>query len=274
MTVLSIQSRKVLLTEMTWPEVRDVLKETDIVLIPVGSCEQHGLHLPLGTDQIQALEHCKKIAERVGAVVAPVLYVGLSEHHMGFPGTITLTPDTLVQVLFEACKSLSKHGFRKIVLFNNHGGNEAAVNFAAQKANLELDAQVLMIGLDLFYSWTSKLRQREYLENLDIHAGFEETGTMLLIAPDMVNLAASRKPEIKLPPAMEMWRRKLKENPGNIKLLSFRIPPTHTLSDTGSITLVGDPKEAERNLALWRAIEEEIVSSAVGLIEEWKKGEK
>ena len=274
MAVLSNQSRKVLLTEMTWPEVRDVLKETDIVLIPIGSCEQHGLHLPLGTDQIQALEHCKKIAKRVGAVVAPVLYVGLSEHHMGFPGTITLAPETFVQVLFEACKSLSKHGFRKIVLFNNHGGNEAAVNFAAQKANMELDAQVLMIGLDLFYNWTSKLRQREYLENLDVHAGYEETGTMLLLAPDLVNLAASRKPKITLPPAMEMWRRQLKENPGNVKLLSFRLPPTHTLSDTGSITLVGDPKEAEKNLALWRAIEDEMISSAIRLIEEWKKGEK
>ena len=71
-----------------------------------------------------------------------------------------------------------------------------------------------------------------------------------------------------------MWRRKLKENPENVKLLSLRLPPTHTLSDTGSITLLGDPKEAEKNLALWRTLEDEMISSAIRLIEEWKTGEK
>ena len=270
--ILTGHVKKVLLTEMTWPEVRDVLKETDVAIIPVGSCEQHSHHLPLGTDHIQALERCKKIAEKADAVVAPVLFVGLSEHHMGFPGTITLSPETLVQVLFEACKSLSKHGFKKIVLFNNHGGNEVTVNFAAQKANLELDAQVLAIGLDLFYKWTSKLRPPEYIQNLDIHAGFEETGMMLLLAPDLVNLAASRRPKITLPPALEMWREKLKEDPGYIKLFSFRLPPTNTLSDTGSITFLGNPKDAERNLDEWRRLEDAIISSAVKLIVEWKKG--
>ena len=268
--ILSAQVKKVLLTEMTWPEVRDILKETDVAIIPVGSCEQHGHHLPLGTDHIQALERCKKIAERVGAVVAPVLYVGLSEHHMGFPGTITLSPETLVQVLFEACKSLSRHGFKKIVLFNNHGGNEVTVNFAAQKANLELDAKVLAIGLDLFYKWTSKLRPPEYIENLDIHAGFEETGVMLILAPDLVNLAASRKPKMTLPPTLEMWREKLREDPGYIKLFSFRLPPTNTLSDTGSITFLGNPKEAVDRLNEWRRLEDEMIASAVKLIAEWK----
>lgn len=271
---MSSQRKKIFLTDMTWPEVREVLKETDLAIIPVGSCEQHGLHLPLGTDHVQALEHCRKIAVKTGAVVAPVLSVGVSEHHMGFPGTITLAPQTLVQVLFEACRSLSKHGFKKIVLLNNHGGNETTVNFAAQKANMELDAEVLVIGLEFFFGSTSKLRRREYLENLDVHAGYEETGNMLLLAPNLVNLSASREPKVTLPPTLEMWRKKLKEDPGNIKLLSFRLPPTHTISDTGSITFVGDPRNAEKNLAEWKAIDDQFISSAVKLIEDWKKEEE
>jgi len=82
------------LPHMTWPEVEEALKRTDVVIIPVGSIEQHAKHLPLGMDSYGAVETCKLIAQRAEAVVAPVVLAGLSSHHMGFPGTITLTPET------------------------------------------------------------------------------------------------------------------------------------------------------------------------------------
>ena len=91
--------KKVLLPEMTWPEVKAALKETNVAIIPVGSCEQHGLHLPVGTDHLLGMTMARTIAKEAGAVVAPVLWVGYSEHHMGFPGTITLTPNTLAHLL-------------------------------------------------------------------------------------------------------------------------------------------------------------------------------
>ncbi len=82
------------LPHMTWPEVKDLLATTDMVIFPVGSIEQHGLHLPMGTDFLNGLEQAKLIAQRTDVLVAPVLMPGLSPYHMGFPGTMTLSFDT------------------------------------------------------------------------------------------------------------------------------------------------------------------------------------
>jgi creatinine amidohydrolase len=259
------ENKKVLLTEMTWPEVEEALRETDVVIIPVGSCEQHGLHLPLGTDMIQALERCKKIAVRARALVAPVLYVGYSEHHMHFPGTITLSPETLVQVLFEACESLSKHGFKRILLFNNHGGNEEAINFAAQMANRKLHANVISFGAPEIM----KFRSPKYRQNLDIHAGFDETANMLRMKPELVHLDKARAPKITLPPNLERARQKFKDDPNLFGLINKLRPAIHQITDTGSVTLLGNPAEAKDTLPESREIEEKILSAAVTLIQEW-----
>jgi creatinine amidohydrolase len=108
---------------MTWPEVEEALRHTDMVIIPVGSIEQHGKHLPLGTDFLATMEGCKLLAQKTDVLIAPVVLAGLSEHHMGFPGTITLSPQTFEAVVFETAQSLIRHGFKKIMIYNGHGGN-------------------------------------------------------------------------------------------------------------------------------------------------------
>ncbi len=117
------QAKPLVLQEMTWTDVRDYLKASDMVIIPLGSTEQHGPHLPLGTDYYLALEKTKLISARTGVVVAPVLMAGYSIYHSGFPGTLSLKPETMEEVLYETAEMLVKYGFRRIMLFNSHGGN-------------------------------------------------------------------------------------------------------------------------------------------------------
>ena len=103
---------------MTVPEVQDLLTRSDMVIIPVASLEQHGLHLPIGTDYLNGVERAKLIAQRVDGLVAPILLPGQSPYHMGFEGAITL-PSTLIQEVYvEAAKSLMRHGFKRFLILN------------------------------------------------------------------------------------------------------------------------------------------------------------
>lgn len=116
--------KEVLLYKLTWPEVKEYLRENDLVLFPTGSTEQHGKQLAEDNDAYTALEVSKRVAEKTGVLVAPVMPFGYSPHHMGFPGSVTLSFQTLVNVYKEVCKSLMKHGFKKIVIMNAHGETE------------------------------------------------------------------------------------------------------------------------------------------------------
>ena len=117
---------KILLAEMTWPEVKDRLEVSNVALIPVGSTEQHGKHLPFKTDVFIASNIAQRAAEEVfedvKAVVVPSICYGVSREHMDFPGSITLMPETLKNLVMDICRSLVHHGFKKIVIVNGHGG--------------------------------------------------------------------------------------------------------------------------------------------------------
>ena len=124
------------LEHLTWPEV-DAARErgVDAVLIPIGSTEQHGHHMPLDTDCFIARSLCARAAERgadegVDLLVAPTLNVTLSWYHMQFPGSMRLTTTTFLQVFREVCDSLVHHGFENLVAVNGHGGNIAALTVA------------------------------------------------------------------------------------------------------------------------------------------------
>lgn len=122
-----MKMRNYCLGELTWPDVKEFLAVHDVAVVPVGSCEQHGLHLPMDTDAYDAFWLSLKAAEKAQcALVAPPIYYGVSSHHMDFPGTITLSPCTLEQL----ASSLIKHGFKKILFENGHGGNTPALEAA------------------------------------------------------------------------------------------------------------------------------------------------
>src|SRR5262245_34063165 len=131
------QKVKNYLPHMTWPEVQDLLTRTDMVIIPVTAIEQHSLHLPIGTDYYSGLERAQLIAQKTDILVAPILMPGNSPYHMGFPGTITLSAETIERVYFEAIQSLIKHGFKRFLLLNSHGGNQAITTFVVDRINQE-----------------------------------------------------------------------------------------------------------------------------------------
>ena len=121
---------------MTWPEVEEAIgRGVDAVLIPVGTTEQHGPHMPLDTDCVIARSLAIRTAdlgnaEGVSILVAPTLNVTLSWYHMQFPGSMRLSTTTFLQVFREVCDSLVHHGFENVVAVNGHGGNIAALTVA------------------------------------------------------------------------------------------------------------------------------------------------
>ena len=141
-----IESKHIYLKDMAWPEIKERLKETDIVLLPVGQTEQHGQHLPINVDNII----CTGIAERVAEatyetakpVISPTVPFGYSDIPVfrSFPGTFTLEPETLVNVYKDVSKSLIKMGFKKIIFINGHYPNPPFIEEAMRQVTKETGA--------------------------------------------------------------------------------------------------------------------------------------
>lgn len=179
--------------EMSWPEVEEALQKTDIVIVPVGSTEQHGTHLPLGSDTIQGDEIAKltiaKLAEEdITVCSAPTFPFGVSHAHLKFPGTITISSDTLIRVLKEVCRSLHLHGFRKFVLLLSHGGNFATLNLLANELSLILQDSKIIVP-----NWLP-IMGAKYPEVLksprptdEHHSGEGETARMMYSSPNLVS---------------------------------------------------------------------------------------
>src|SRR5262245_18288052 len=136
----SEQRVKNFLPHMTWPEVRDLLSRTDMVLIPIPALEQHGFQGPIGTDYYSGVEQSKLIAQRTDILVAPILFVGQSSSHLAFPGTIALSAETVQRVFFEAAQSFINQGFRRFVLYASHTGNQYIASYVADRLNQETAA--------------------------------------------------------------------------------------------------------------------------------------
>ncbi|WP_113702534.1 creatininase family protein [Nonomuraea lactucae] len=135
---------EILWNRMTYLELRERAAADAVVLLPVGSTEQHGPHLPTGVDDFLAGEVCRRAALLAlgtrPVVVAPSIWCGLAEHHMGFGGTFTLTLPTLHALLHDVCRSIIRAGFSKILIVNGHGGNVTALNALVTELSAQLSA--------------------------------------------------------------------------------------------------------------------------------------
>jgi len=179
------------LGELSWPESAKRLKEVDIVLFPVGSIEQHGPHLPLDTDAFDALHLAEQVAGRCSdpkPLVLPVLPFGVSYHHDDFPGTLSISNDTLSRLVYEIGMSAARNGVRKFVIINGHGGNTPALKYAAQMINR--DARIFTC---VDTGETSDVDLSELCETPnDVHAGEIETSTALASRPELVKLEKAK----------------------------------------------------------------------------------
>lgn len=183
-------ARKILWGEMRRPELEEAVRERAVVLVPVGAIEQHGRHLPVDTDTSSVNEIALRVASSLDeprVLVVPAIAYGLSPHHMGFTGTISLRFDTLVSVACDVCRSIWAHGFRKIVLLNGHGGNTALLNAVAGRL---VEERVFVASVTYWTPIAAELREIAAgpLGTMS-HACEMETSIQLYLRPELVEMA-------------------------------------------------------------------------------------
>jgi creatinine amidohydrolase len=217
-------------SEISWVEAEKRLKTCKTAIIPLGSVEQHGPHLPLGTDWIIAQELAKRISEKTGAAVLPVLPFGYAEYHMDFPGTLTLTQDHLREVMLDVCRSVLKSGIKRILFVNGHGGNLASLRSVCLKLREEFGV------LCAVAQWFDIFDEVEGWKATE-HGGMIETCLMMGIRPDLVDL---RKAIVPLPKPLSDQIRTI-----SINRVKFRNGGIHLFLRTRDVTNEGSMTETE-----------------------------
>jgi creatinine amidohydrolase len=280
------QKIKNYLPDMTWPEVQALLTRTDMVIIPVGALEEHGPQGPIGTDFYNGTEQAKLIAQRTDVLVAPIMMPGNSPYHMGFPGTITISAETLERVYFEAVQSLIRHGFRRFLLLNAHGGNVATTHFIVDRINqetagvaVELNEAAQPFLNDAHMSPAVKAENNKLadIKEFDRHSGVGETSQSLYLIPSLVNMNAVRRNTLTLPPHLQAMLPQVVagDRTANLVFLAEALKAkdtgkhtsTREMTETGNWT-VADVAQASAERG--KAGTDAFVGAAVQFIEKWK----
>jgi creatinine amidohydrolase len=193
------------LHELTRPAFEEWLREeaSPVIIMAVGSLEQHGPHLPLGTDSLTAKAYAHEVAKRTNSVCVHPCFPGYSPHHMGFAGTVTFKHSTLLAVLMDTIGSLSKHGIKRFLLINIHGGNTNIVNLAMQRAKREFRVMVTAPGGPSDTA-LGKIHAERQKRHFDVHSGPTETATALHLFPELVEMGrlADWKPTLEAHPKL------------------------------------------------------------------------
>lgn len=178
---------KFMFNELTWAEVNDFAREGKVVLLPVGAIEQHGPHLPLDTDNVGAEAICRRAAQREPSLLVcmPTVHYGFNEQGLDFPGTISITENNFVGYIFDLCASLTRMGFRKIVIVNGHGGNACFLEAAARLVTARTPALAAMVGL---FGLGQRAVEEAHIDMEGGHAGDLETSIYLACAPNLVKM--------------------------------------------------------------------------------------
>ncbi len=267
------------LPHMTWPEVQALRARTDMVIIPVAALEQHSLHLPIGTDYLNGLERAKLIAQKTPVLVAPILWPGNSPYHMEFPGTITLSAQTIQQVYFEAAQSLIRHGFTRILLLNSHGGNQTITRYVADRLNQETEAVAVELG-DAAAPFLTRATPAsgQAAPAFDRHGGVNETSASLFLTPNLVNLEAARRATLTMPAHLTAMLPEVIAGDPTATLVflaeGLKARSTGKGTSTREMTDTGtwgqrDPREATAGQGQREA--ENFVQAAVQFIERWRQ---
>ena len=169
--------------DLTRPDIEAQIKANPLVILPAGSVEQHGPHLPTGTDTFAANIISHAVAERMDGLVLPWTPLGVTPMHAPLPGTITLTPDTYMRIMIETCASLARHGARRLLVVNWHEGNSAPIAIAAEELHRQHGLSVVTchacyVAADLYGPSSGGLT----------HGGEIEALAVLAYRPELVHL--------------------------------------------------------------------------------------
>jgi len=224
----------VFLGEMTTLEVEAFLRDHQTVIVPIGSTEQHGPHGPLGTDALIPTEIARRVAGRVGALVAPGLHYGLSYPHTGFTGVVQLRIPTFMAVIEDLCASLATVGFTRIVFLNGHYDNTYAIAYACANAADRMPAGVRAFPLN-YWDGMAPAEAAEFFDPSNgLHANKGETAAVLAINPDLVDMDRAN---VEFPPFPDV------ANAGSVHTAFFFSAPGSVYRATRSGTW-GDAREA------------------------------
>jgi len=234
--------------ELTWVDIGDMIKKIATVILPVGSVEQHGPHLPLACDTIGAYMFSLEIAKHFDGkiLVLPPIYYGVSEHHMDFPGTITVSPETLIRLVVEIAESLSRHGVKRLIIINGHGGNTDALNIAIRRIHTQLHMNVSLINP---WELISDVIEETLESDVYGHACEFETSLAFVEMPELVRVDRIKDPKIRsIGRYFDIWGKNRAHTPWRTK----------DFTDTGSI---GYPSKAtkEKGMKLWKSMLERTI---------------
>ena len=179
--------------ENTAPDIEESIERDPVVILPVGSIEQHGKHVPVGCDAIASEVVALRAAEVLNrdplVLVLPPLWYGYSPHHMGFSGTVTLRSETFISVLCEICRSLLEQGARRVLLLNGHGGNIGSVDVAVCRIGEDWRAPERVAAVTYWHLVAHRTAEfRESAEGGTGHAGEFETSLMLAVNEHLVRM--------------------------------------------------------------------------------------
>jgi creatinine amidohydrolase len=224
-----------LYAHLTWPEIRDLKKDHLVVVQPFAAIEDHGLHLPVETDCLLINAISSAAVRKVGknVLLMPLIPYGYVEHHMDFPGPISIDGHHLIGYLAGALKSLARHGFRRLLVANGHGSNRAFMDAAARMVMDETDAIVGCITpYSLVRNEIKKICESQFIS----HAEELETSLVLYLDETLVDMT-KRVKEIGFPISKFHWRSLIEAPP-----LSF-VDRWSRISESG---VVGDATVASR----------------------------
>lgn len=256
-----MKTNQYLFGKMTWPEIKEVVKEERVAVVPVAMIEEHGPHLPVDTDLVLANEVCVRAAAKMpkGMVIVPPINHGYAPHQMDFPGVISISSETFISYVVDVCNSLAHQGFKRILLLNGHGSNVSLLKVATKQTMLKYsDVMCTSIShwdLEPLIKVVSEIRDSESPGGIN-HACELETSMYLAIDEGLVQMEKAVKDIDKYKMSKYFWVDLVGDGEGRPVGM---IPYWSSISETG---ILGDPTVATKEKG------EKLLEAAVkGLVE-------